>query len=106
MKIMAVNLKKQKYDIEYAKNNLKRVPLDLKIDKYNRIKAHAEQRGESVNGFIKRAIDETIERDDYAVLSGTAEISEDRMDRFTSDAGDFKIIRPAPKKKEKSSTTE
>ena len=26
-------------------------------------KAHAQQRGESVNGFIGRAIDETIERD-------------------------------------------
>ena len=27
------------------------------------IKAHAEARGESVNGFINRAIDETMERD-------------------------------------------
>lgn len=27
------------------------------------IKAHAEARGESVNGFVKRAIDETMERD-------------------------------------------
>ncbi len=27
------------------------------------IKAHAEKQGESVNGFIKRAIDEAIERD-------------------------------------------
>ncbi|MCD8116866.1 MAG: Arc family DNA-binding protein [Oscillospiraceae bacterium] len=27
------------------------------------IKAHAEGRGESVNGFIGRAIDETMERD-------------------------------------------
>lgn len=30
------------------------------------IKAHAEARGESVNGFITRAIDETIERDQGA----------------------------------------
>ena len=98
---MAANLKKQKYDIEYAKNNLKRVPLDLKIEKYNKIKAHAEKQGESVNGFIKRAIDETIERDDdYAVLSGVSEISEDRMDRFTSHAGDFEIIQPAPRHKD------
>lgn len=28
-----------------------------------KIKAHAESRGESVNGFIGRAIDETMERD-------------------------------------------
>lgn len=27
------------------------------------IKAHAEERGESVNGFINRAIEETMERD-------------------------------------------
>ena len=29
----------------------------------DRIKAHADSRNESVNGFIKRAIDETMERD-------------------------------------------
>ena len=29
----------------------------------DKIKAHAEQNGESVNGFINRAIDETMERD-------------------------------------------
>ena len=28
-----------------------------------KVKAHAESRGESVNGFIRRAIDETIQRD-------------------------------------------
>ena len=27
------------------------------------IKAHAEQRGESLNGFVNRAIDEAMERD-------------------------------------------
>ena len=30
------------------------------------IKAHAEAHGESVNGFINRAIDEAIERDESA----------------------------------------
>ena len=29
------------------------------------IQAHAQARGESVNGFIKRAIQETMERDDH-----------------------------------------
>lgn len=28
------------------------------------IQAHAEARGESLNGFVKRAIDETMERDE------------------------------------------
>lgn len=27
------------------------------------IKAHAEQNGESINGFVNRAIDETMQRD-------------------------------------------
>ena len=30
------------------------------------IKAHAETRGESVNGFVNRAISETMERDNGA----------------------------------------
>lgn len=36
-----------------------RVPKGRKAE----IQAHAEQQGESLNGFIVRAIDETIERD-------------------------------------------
>ena len=32
-------------------------------DRYEAIQAHAEARGESVNGFINRAISETMERD-------------------------------------------
>ena len=28
-----------------------------------KVKAHAENQGESLNGFIKRAIDETMKRD-------------------------------------------
>lgn len=55
--------KKKQYDIKYAKENLKRIPLDVSKAAYEKIKAHAETRKESVNGFIKRAIDETIERD-------------------------------------------
>lgn len=54
---------KKKYDMEYAKEKLKRIPLTVSKEKYEEIKAHAETRAESVNGFIKRAIDETIEND-------------------------------------------
>lgn len=55
--------KKKQYDIQYAKENLKRIPLDVPKATYEQIKAHAEARKESVNGFIKRAITDTIERD-------------------------------------------
>ena len=63
---MASSAKKKKYDIAYAKTHLKRVPLDLKIEKYEEIKTHSEKTNESINGFIKRAIDEAIERDNEA----------------------------------------
>lgn len=47
----------------YNATHVKRIPLDVQKDHYERIKVHADSRGESVNGFIKRAIDETMERD-------------------------------------------
>lgn len=47
----------------YNAAHVKRIPLDVQKDQYEQIKAHADQRGESVNGFIKRAISETMERD-------------------------------------------
>lgn len=50
-------------NIEYAKRNLKRIPLDVQKEHYERIKAHAESKNETVNGFIKRAINETIAKD-------------------------------------------
>ena len=51
------------YLINYHKEKLKRVPLDLPLQKYEGVKQHAQSRSETVNGFIKRAINETIERD-------------------------------------------
>lgn len=37
------------------------------------IKAHAEARGESVNGFVNRAISETMERDNGAPVGPETE---------------------------------
>ena len=53
---------KAKYDINNAKAKLKRIPLDVQKEKYEQIKAAAVRNGESVNGYIKKAIDERIER--------------------------------------------
>lgn len=53
---------KRKYIHEYSKRNYKRVPLDVRPEQYDRIKNTADQLGESVNGFIKTAIDERLER--------------------------------------------
>lgn len=54
---------KAKYDIEYARNKLKRIPLDVQKEKYEEIKAAATAAGESVNGYIKKAVDQRMERD-------------------------------------------
>ena len=54
---------KTKNDIEYAKKSLKRIPLDVQKEKYEEIKAAAEAVGEKVNTYIKKAIDERMERD-------------------------------------------
>lgn len=54
---------KTKYNMEYAKNKLKRIPLDVQKEKYEEIKAAADAAGESVNGYIKAAIDQRMERD-------------------------------------------
>lgn len=43
--------------------NLDRISVALPKGKKDEIKAHAEIKGESMNAFIARAIDETMERD-------------------------------------------
>lgn len=55
----------------YNASHIKRVPLDIQKSTYEEIKAHAEARSESVNGFIKRAISETMERDN--AVSGASD---------------------------------
>ena len=54
---------KTQYRYKYEKEKLKRIPLDVPKEKYAKIKAHAVERSETVNGFIKRAIDCQIQRD-------------------------------------------
>lgn len=54
---------KTEYQRNYRKEKLKRVSLELPKEKYEEVKEHSLGRSESVNGFIKRAINETIERD-------------------------------------------
>ena len=48
---------RNEYMYKYAKKNLKRIPLDVQKEKYEEIQAAATAAGESVNGYIKKAID-------------------------------------------------
>lgn len=51
------------YDNAFIAKNYDRVNLTVPKGGKNKISEHAKKQGESVNGFINRAIRETIERD-------------------------------------------
>lgn len=48
---------------KYMKENYDEIKIRIPKGKKELIKAHAAAQGESVNGFINRAVDETMERD-------------------------------------------
>ena len=48
---------------KYAAKAYDRIALQVKKGEKDKIKAHAESRSESLNGFINRAISDTMERD-------------------------------------------
>ena len=60
---MAVSKAQQASVNKYVKSNYDRINVTMPKGKKDTIKAHAEARGESVNAFINRAIDETLRRD-------------------------------------------
>lgn len=60
---MTVSKKQQASVTKYVKDHYDRISVTVPQGKRDQIKAHAETRGESVNGFINRAIDETMERE-------------------------------------------
>ena len=65
---MALTESQKQSMYKYAKNNLKRIPLDVQKEKYEEIKAAADAVGEKVNTYIKKAIDERMERDNGGVI--------------------------------------
>lgn len=60
---MAVSKANQRAVNKYVKNNYDRINVTMPKGRKEIIQAHADAQGESVNGFINRAIDETMERD-------------------------------------------
>jgi len=61
--IMATTKASQRAVNKYMRENYDRINLTVEKGKKDAIKAHAESKGESVNGFINRAINETMERE-------------------------------------------
>ena len=60
---MPASKAQQKAVAKYMKNNYDNFQLRMPKGKKDKIKLHAENRGESLNGFINKAIDEKKERD-------------------------------------------
>lgn len=58
---MTYNENKRKYNDQYKKDHFKRIPLEVQLEKYDQIKAAADNAGESVNGYIKKSIDMRME---------------------------------------------
>ena len=60
---MPASKAQQKAVAKYMKNNYDEIKVRVSKGNKDIIKAHAESNGESLNGFVNRAIDETMERD-------------------------------------------
>lgn len=61
---MPITESQKKASYKYHDKNIKRVPLDMQITDYELLKQHVTQyKYQSLNGFIKSAINEKIEHD-------------------------------------------
>ena len=61
---------KAEYDIEYARKNIKRVPLDMQNKDYEDLQKAASAAGEKINRYIKNAIAQRMEREGYTAAGG------------------------------------
>ena len=60
---MALTDAQRQATAKYKEKNIKRIPLDVQKEKYEEIKAAADAVGEKINTYIKKAIDDRMERD-------------------------------------------
>lgn len=78
---MKVSEKQKKKHYELEKRTIKRIPLDVQKKDYAKIKTHADNAGESVNGYIKKSISMRMETEDMTNQIDTAIFeSEKEMD--------------------------
>ena len=60
---MPVSKAQRKATDKYIKDTFDELKVRIPKGKKTTLQAHAADRGESLNGFVNRAIDETVERD-------------------------------------------
>lgn len=61
---MPLSEKKKASNAKWDAENLKRMSLAVPCSLYDRMKEYTQVTGETMNGFIKRAITETLEKDE------------------------------------------
>lgn len=71
--VVAVSKANQRAVNKYVKNNYDRINVTMPKGKKDTIQAHAAARGESVNSFINRAIDQTMAQETVGSPTITAE---------------------------------
>ena len=77
---MAYNEASNRAAQKYKKDNIKRVPLDMQITEYERLKAVADSQGERVNEYIKKAIRERMEREQTTAAGAVFHIAPERTE--------------------------
>lgn len=77
---MAYNEAANRAAQKYKRDNIKRVPLDMQITEYERLKAVADSQGEKVNEYIKRAIRERMEREQTTAAGVNFHIAPERTE--------------------------
>lgn len=80
--------KKTQYNIQYAREKIKRVPLDMQLSAYEELKAAADTVGEKVNTYIKKAITERMERDRTGGVPSVGETDRDTQAEDTEATDD------------------
>ena len=61
---MTISESQKKAHYKYERENIKRIPLDVQKQHYEKIKAAADNVNESVNGYIKKAVDMRMESEE------------------------------------------
>ena len=59
---MALSEKKRASNAKWDSEHLKRMSLAVPLEMYERMQTHIAQTGESMNGFIKRSINELLNK--------------------------------------------
>lgn len=61
---MALTEKKKASNTKWDMKNLKRMSLAVPLELYERMQSRVKQTGETMNGFIKRAVSELLDREE------------------------------------------